>query len=107
MKGDFGKPSQAKPSQAQPSLALIIQSHQFDLSANVTLLLLSGALREAPQVRLTMEPTKSNDLRKVSQIMIDKTMTVRRDKIGPVFGRLDDEAMLSITRLRALFLGFA
>lgn len=33
--------------------------------------------------------------------------TVRRDKLGPIFGRLDDETMLAVTRSLAVFLGLA
>ncbi|WP_438749753.1 type II toxin-antitoxin system PemK/MazF family toxin [Pararhizobium sp. O133] len=95
--GDFGKP---RP-------ALIIQSDLFDQAPTVTLLLVSGDLRDAPLLRLSVEPDETNGLRKASQVMIDKTMTIRRDKIGPAFGRLDAEVMISVNRLLAVFLGFA
>jgi mRNA interferase MazF len=39
--------------------------------------------------------------------MIDKASTVQRDKIGPAFGHLDDETMVSVTRSLAVFLGIA
>ncbi|WGF89668.1 type II toxin-antitoxin system PemK/MazF family toxin [Marinivivus vitaminiproducens] len=39
--------------------------------------------------------------------MIDKVMTVKRDRVGTPFGRLDRETMLSVNRALALFLGFA
>ena len=39
--------------------------------------------------------------------MVDKPQSVPRDKIGTVFGRLDDEAMLAVNRLLAVFLGLA
>jgi mRNA interferase MazF len=97
MQGDFGKP---RP-------ALIIQADQFDLTFNITVLLLSGTLIDAPLVRVTVAPNAENGLRKISQVMIDKTMTVRREKVGPTFGRLDGDTMLSISSLLALFLGFA
>jgi mRNA interferase MazF len=58
-------------------------------------------------MRLTIEPTQQNSLRKTSQVMIDKAMSVRRDKLGQVFGQLPDEAMVSVNRSLALFLGFA
>ena len=61
----------------------------------------------APLIRPTLHPTPENGLQKQSQVMIDKTKTVRRDKLGPPFGRLDDESMLSVTRLLAVFLGLA
>lgn len=95
--GDFGKP---RP-------ALVIQSDQFDNTATVTVLLLSGTLVDAPLIRLDVEPNPENGLHKQSQIMVDKAMTVRRDKLGEPFGRIDDGLMVAVTRSLALFLGFA
>ena len=94
--GDFGKP---RP-------GLIIQAERFDELPTATLLPLSGTLVEAPLIRVTVEPSESNGLRKTSQIMIDKAITVRRDKLGGPFGRLDDMSMLEVNRLIASFLGF-
>jgi mRNA interferase MazF len=95
--GDFGKP---RP-------ALVIQSDQFDGTATVTVLLLSGTLVDAPLIRLDVEPSPENGLRKRSQVMVDKAMTVRRDKLGEPFGRLDDGTIVAVTRSLTLFLGFA
>ena len=97
MPGDFGKP---RP-------ALIIQADAFAETGTVTVLLISSTLIDAPLIRPTLLPTSENGLQKQSQVMIDKAMTVRRDKLGPPFGRLDDESMLSVTRLLAVFLGLA
>ncbi|TDP46932.1 mRNA interferase MazF [Zavarzinia compransoris] len=97
MPGDFGKP---RP-------ALVIQSDQFMDAATVTVLLLSGTLVDAPLVRLSVEPRPENGLRKRSQIMVDKAMTVKRDRLASPFGRLDDETMVAVNRALALFLGFA
>ena len=95
--GDFGKP---RP-------ALIIQSDQFDQTGTVTVLLVSGTLVDAPLIRTTVEPTSANGLRKPSQIMVDKAMSVKRDKIGSIIGRLDAEAMLAVTRALAVFFALA
>ncbi len=94
--GDFGKP---RP-------ALVIQSDQFIETATVSVLLLTGTLVDAPLIRMDIAPAPDNGLRKASQIMIDKVMTVRRDKVGEPFGRLDDKTMVSVNRALALFLGF-
>jgi mRNA interferase MazF len=93
--GDFGKP---RP-------ALIIQADIFEDTGTVTILLLSGTLVDAPLLRPTVHPAPANGLRKASQVMIDKAMSVKRDRIGAVIGRLDDETMLSVTRSLAVFLG--
>lgn len=95
--GDFGKP---RP-------ALILQSDHFPETETTTLLLISSTLVDAPLLRLTVTPSARNGLRVPSQVMIDKSMTIRREKIGPVFGQLEDEAMVSVTRLLAVFLGIA
>ena len=95
--GDFGKP---RP-------ALVVHSDQFDHTGTVTVLLLSSALIDAPLLRLTVEPAATNGLRKPSQIMVDKAMSVKRERIGQTFGRLDREAMISVNRSLALFFGFA
>lgn len=93
--GDFGKP---RP-------ALIVQADPFELTATVTLLLISSDLVDAPLIRLTVAPDATNGLRLVSQIMVDKAMTVRRDRIGSALGRLDPEMMITVNRSLALFLG--
>jgi len=93
LSGDFGKP---RP-------ALIIQSDLFDQTGTVTVLLLSGTLVDAPLIRTTIEPTPTNGLKKRSQVMIDKAMSVKRERIGGVIGQIDGEAMLTVTRALAVF----
>ena len=95
--GDYGKP---RP-------ALVIQSDLFDSHPSVTVLPITSELRDTPLFRITIEPNKENGLRAPSQIMVDKTHTVPREKLGDTFGKLNDEAMLAVNRALAVFLGFA
>jgi mRNA interferase MazF len=97
MQGDFGKP---RP-------ALVIQSNQFNEHATVTVLLVSSTLVDAPLLRVTIQPNKTNGLQKPSQVMVDKAMTVRREKLGESFGSASDAAMLEVGRCLAVFLGIA
>ena len=97
MPRDFGKP---RP-------ALVIQADQFGEHATVTVLPLTSTLVAAPLLRITVQPNVENGLQKPSQIMLDKTMTVKRDKIGQAFGRIDADAMVEIERCLAVFLGIA
>lgn len=97
LQGDYGKP---RP-------ALVVQSDLFDAHPSVTVLPITSELRETPLFRVNVEPIKANGLHKKSQIMIDKAQTVARAKIGKTIGRLDDQIMISVNRLLALFLGFA
>jgi len=97
MPGDYGKP---RP-------ALVIQSDLFDATGTLTVLLLTSTLVEAPLLRPTVQPSADNGLQAISQVMIDKAMSVRRDRVGAVIGRLDEETMLSVARSLAVFLGIA
>lgn len=97
MQSDFGKP---RP-------ALVIQSDQFNEHATVTVLLVSGTLVDAPLLRVVIQPSEINGLQKPSQVMIDKAMTVKRDKLGEAFGSASDEVMLEVGRCLAVFLGIA
>lgn len=97
IQGDFGKP---RP-------ALVIQSDQFNQHATVTVLLVSGTLIDAPLIRITVQPGTENGLQKPSQVMVDKAMTVKRDRLGAVFGSASDEVMLEVGRCLAVFLGIA
>jgi len=97
LSGDFGKP---RP-------ALIVQSDHFSGTGSVAVLLLSSTLVEAPLIRLDVAPMPENGLQRHSQIMVDKPMTVKRERVGETFGHLDDSAMVAVNRALAVFLGFA
>ena len=97
LQGDLGKP---RP-------ALVIQSDLFDAHPSVTILPVTGELRNAPLFRIPLNPAEQNGLTKPSQVMVDKPQSVARNKVGLVFGRLDDETMLAVNRALAVFLGFA
>jgi len=65
------------------------------------------ALAAAPLLRITVQPSAENGLQQPSQVMIDKAMTVERDKAGQVFGRIDRDVMVEVERCLAVFLGIA
>lgn len=93
--GDYGKPHPA----------LIIQEDLFDALPSVTVLPLTSELREAPILRISVPPEPGNGLRKPSQIMIDKTVTIPRSKIGKQIGRVDNHTLQSVNTALARFLG--
>src|SRR5713226_9848719 len=82
----------------KPRPALIVQSDFFNEHPSVTILPITRELRDTPLFRITVHSTPENGLLKTSQVMVDKTHTVPRDKIGTVLGHLDDAAMLSVNR---------
>jgi len=94
-------------SYGKPRPALVIQADLFLHHSSVTILLLTSDLKKAPLFRITVEPTAENGLKRPSQVMIDKAVTIPAEKLGMVFGRLDDTTMLEVNRALALWLGFA
>lgn len=97
IQGDFGK----------PRLALVIQADLFREHTSVTVLPVTSTLVAAPLFRITLQPGGENGLQKTSQVMVDKIITVKRDKVGPVFGCIGPDTMVEIERCLAVFLGIA
>ena len=96
--GDYGKP---RP-------AVVVQSDLFsETHPSITILPLTSTIVDAPLIRLTVDPGRENGLTRVSQVMVDKVLTLPREKIGKAIGRLDDELMIRITRALAMWLGIA
>jgi mRNA interferase MazF len=58
-------------------------------------------------LRITVAPSAENGLQNPSQVMIDKAMTLKRNKLRPAFGRIDADAMVEVERCLAVFLGIA
>jgi mRNA interferase MazF len=97
IQGDYGKP---RP-------ALVIQSDLFAEHPSVTILPITSELRDTPIFRITIAPNALNGLKNLSQIMVDKAVTIPREKCGNVFGNLEDTDMLKVTRALAVFFGIA
>ncbi|MEO8182523.1 MAG: type II toxin-antitoxin system PemK/MazF family toxin [Deltaproteobacteria bacterium] len=95
LQGDYGKP---RP-------ALIVQSDLFDEHSSLTIAPVTSTIADAPLFRVTIEPTAANGLRAVSQIMVDKLTTVRRERVAQTLGSLPDDAMLRVNRALVLWLG--
>ena len=74
---------------------------------SATLCLITSTLRDAPIFRITVDPSPANGLQRVSQIQVDKILTVARERIGGVIGRLDDATLLKVNRSLAVFVGIA
>jgi mRNA interferase MazF len=91
----------------KPRPALVIQSNLFDALSSVTVLPVTSELRATPLLRISIEPSTGNGLRKKSQVMVDKAQTVPREKVGTTIGKLDEDALVAVNRALAVFLGIA
>ena len=96
--GDFGKP---RP-------AVIVQSDAFPHQhASVILCQMTSTLADAPDFRVTIAPSETNGLKRTSQIMADKPVTVRRERISARIGRLEARHVRRLNRTLAFCMGLS
>jgi mRNA interferase MazF len=96
--GDYGKP---RP-------AVVVQSNVFPAEhASVVVCQMTSTLSDAPDFRATVEPSELNGLRRTSQIMADKPVAVRRERISARIGRLDRADLLRLNRALAFCMGLS
>ncbi len=96
--GDYGKP---RP-------AVVVQSNAFpETHPSVVICQMTSDVVNAPDFRVTIEPNEENGLRTRSQVMADKPVTVRRERIGQLIGRLTDADIGRLNIALAFVMGFA
>jgi len=78
--GDYGK---GRP-------ALVVQSNAFNgTHASIVVCPITSYLVATPLFRLRLMPSTRSGVEKASEIMIDKVMAIKRERITRVIGRLD------------------
>jgi len=96
--GDYGKP---RP-------AVIVQTDAFPAEhGSVIVCQMTSDVQDAPAFRVTIEPSPANGLRAVSQVMADKPVTIRRERIGARIGQLARADVARINVALAFALGLA
>jgi mRNA interferase MazF len=96
--GDLGKP---RP-------GIVVQAEGFgDSPLSVIVCPVSSDIVGTPRLRPIIEPSTQNGLRMRSQIMTDKLIAVRRDRIRQTIGTLEEETCERLDRALLLVLGLA
>ncbi len=96
--GDLGKP---RP-------AIVVQADE--LRADVTSFLvcpLSSDVHPMYYARPVLEPTAGNGLRMRSQVMVDKLLPLKRDRIRRTVGRISERERDQLDRALLIVLGLA
>ena len=94
--GDYGKPRPA---------VVILSNALIEQHPSISFCQFTSTISPSEDFRVTVEPTAENGLRLRSQIMADKPLTVPRNRIGPVIGRLSEADLQRLDRALALALG--
>ncbi len=96
--GDSGKP---RP-------AVIVQTDALPPEhASVVVCKMTSDLTDAPDFRVTIEPGEKNGLRARSQVMADKPVTIRRERVGQQIGHLEDKDLARLNIALAFVMGLA
>lgn len=77
--GDFGKPRPA---------VVVQRSDLNDKAGSILVCLITSDCQPAPALRMDLAPTPNNGLRKPSQIMVEKVVALRRDRLRDRIGSL-------------------
>lgn len=96
--GDYGKP---RP-------AVIVQTDALPPKhGSVVVCQMTSELVDAPDFRITIEPDGQNGLRTRSQVMADKPVTIRRERVGKRIGTLDGRDIIRLDIAIAFVMGLA
>jgi mRNA interferase MazF len=94
--GDYGK---GRP-------ALVAQSDAFNAThASVVVCPITSHLVEAPLFRVALVPSAETGLKVPSQVMVDKMMAIKHERITGVLGHLDSARMREVDQALRLWLG--
>ena len=81
----------------KPRPAVVVQANRWlQGHPSVTLCPLTSTLLEAPLVRIPVNPSDSNGLRKPSQLMADRLFTVPTATVGAVVGILESGTLAEL-----------
>jgi len=96
--GEYGKP---RP-------AVIVQTDALPAAhASVVVCQMTSECSDAADFRVTIDPTAKNGLRVRLQVMADKPVTIRRERIGRQVGHLDDKDIARLNIALAFAMGLA
>jgi mRNA interferase MazF len=92
----------------KPRPAVVVQTDAFPQAhVSVVICQMTSDLSEAPDFRITVDPSDINGLRIRSQIMADKPVAVRRERISKAIGRLGEDDMRRLNIALAFVMGLA
>ena len=96
--GEYGKP---RP-------AVVVQTDALPAEhASVVVCQMTSEFGDAPEFRVTIEPSAKNGLRVRLQVMADKPVTIRRERVGGRIGHLEENDITRLNVALAFVMGLA
>ena len=104
-RGEVWTAAGGKDYAGKPRPVVIVQDDRFDATNSITICAFTSDPTDAPLFRPAIEPSETNGLRVISRLMVDKTTTIPKIKLGARIGRLADKDMVRLNRAMMIFLG--
>ena len=96
--GEYGKP---RP-------AVVVQDSRLTfVMESVVVALVTTSDRGGQHVRVRVEPTSDNALRRTSRIMVDKLFSLHKHRVDQIVGRMDDATMRRVDEALKTILSLA
>jgi len=90
----------------KPRPALVVQANAFNPThASITVCPITSACIDAPLFRVTLPPGERTGLKSVSQVMVDKVVSLPRASVVRQVGRCDDSAAQEVDDALRQWLG--
>jgi mRNA interferase MazF len=91
----------------KPRPAIVVQSDHLLPYPMIIVVPVTSEIdaRPPPFTRITIDPSPTNGLKRVSQIMVDRIIGLPSATLRPTPGQLEDDKLTELTRLLALWLG--
>lgn len=106
-RGDIWTAAGGQAYAGKPRPVVILQDDRFDATSSVTVCPLTSDPTSARLFRVRIEPSADNGLRKRSQAITDKIVTIPRTRIRDHIGRLTESEIVALNRAVFVFLGLA
>jgi mRNA interferase MazF len=92
----------------RPRPGVVVQGSEFNAGLSTIIVCpVSSDLQDKLMLRPLIEVAQENGLRLRSQIMTDKMVALRRDRVRRVIGRIDAETSEKLNRALLLVLGLS
>ncbi len=91
----------------KPRPVVVVQDDRFDSTDSITVALMTTVQADLPLLRVPIHRSELNGLDRDSDVMIDKVMTIPRDRLGQSIGRLSANQIVQLDRGLMVFLGLA
>lgn len=89
----------------KPRPAVVVQSDLFnETHSSITVCPVTSHTKDCSLFRLDIKPTKVNGLQTPSQVMIDKLMSIRTNKIRESIGHLTTDEVTQVNNALSLWL---